>query len=67
MYFLALSFVMGFVLVSNKTSLRKHQFGSRHLDNATKVKDKMTDVFITKIKIKLELWNIRITRALFFR
>lgn len=65
MHLLALSFVMGFVLASNKTSLRKHQFGSRHLDSATKVKDKMTDAFTTKIKIKLELWNIRVARACF--
>lgn len=54
------------VLASNKTSLKKYQFGCCYLDSATKVKNTMIDVFTTKIKIKLELWNIRVTSTLLF-
>lgn len=54
MHLLALSSVIVFVLASNKTSLRKYQFGCCYLDSATKVKDKMIDVLTMKIQIKLE-------------
>lgn len=66
LHLLALSSVIVSVLDSNKTSLKKYQFGCCYLDSATKVKNTMIDVFTMKIKIKLEPWNIRVTSTLFF-
>lgn len=67
LHLLALSSVIVSVLDSNKTSLKKYQFGCCYLDSATKVKNTMIDVFTMKIKIKLEPWNIRVTSTLFFK